>query len=274
MLGLQHVGSLLGRDGQRQREDRYTVGFAAGDAAKGLMVGGVALGWAGVDDQIDELTALGGDRLGGLGAKSLVLVGGQRLFGEDVDDDAGRGGFHGRTMHRGHRAIKQARPSLCPARQVRPGNQRALRLRVGLPFFAAALVPLLAALVRLAAGLLALGRVVVFLALLVPSDALAAFLPFRRLASFTSTSVYLISHFFVFALFHRTFCSSSPAFSVFFRAMGVTPRMGHWLFPSLGPAYPAWPANRQKQRAVVDCGALVLCPTSDRLGCAIESVSR
>lgn len=82
------------------------------------MVGGVAFGWAGVDDQIDELTALGGDRLGGLGAKSLVLVGGQRLFGEDVDDDAGRGGFHGRTMHRGHGAIKQAQTPLSVLRQA------------------------------------------------------------------------------------------------------------------------------------------------------------
>lgn len=75
------------------------------------MIGGVALRWAGVNDQIDELTALGGDRLGGLGAKSLVPVGGQRLFGEDVDDDAGRAGFHGRAMHRGRGAIKQAQPS-------------------------------------------------------------------------------------------------------------------------------------------------------------------
>lgn len=90
------------------------------------MVGGVELGGAGVDDQIDEAAALRGDRLGSLFAQSAVLVRGDRFLGEDVDDDAGRHGFHSRTMHSGGRAIKQAQPCLCVVGQAIPtaGDQR------------------------------------------------------------------------------------------------------------------------------------------------------
>lgn len=62
------------------------------------MFSGAALGWAGVDDQINELAALCGERVGGLRAEPLVLVGGDRLLGEDLNDDAGRGCVRGRTM--------------------------------------------------------------------------------------------------------------------------------------------------------------------------------
>lgn len=79
------------------------------------MDGGVTLGWAEVDDQIDESAALRSDHLGGLGVPARVLVAADRILGEDVNDDAGRGGLHGRTMHGRRRAIEQALPSLCPA---------------------------------------------------------------------------------------------------------------------------------------------------------------
>lgn len=71
-----------------------------------------SLGGADVDDQIDESATLRGDRLGGLFAQSAVLVRGDWFVGEHMDDDAGRHGFHVRTMHIDDSAIKQAQTSL------------------------------------------------------------------------------------------------------------------------------------------------------------------
>jgi len=69
------------------------------DAGQARVLGGIALGRAGLDHQIDEASALVGKECSDFIAGAGVLRVRQGEFAEQHDDHAGRENLHSRTMH-------------------------------------------------------------------------------------------------------------------------------------------------------------------------------